>query len=312
MDQLSKCYLILGLDAGASQEQVKQAYRDLVNVWHPDRFSHNERLRLVALEKMKEINGAYEFLKASFFEASIASATNATSEAEAPNAESDEEIPKSQGNHRAMRIVLGFLIFALACAAVLFLKKISKKNAAAPNEASVATQANESNHLVTNSTSVSETIGNSVPLQIAGSLGIGNGLEPKSVGDGIFTINEYNGVHCWVVAKGKPYDNFFYLKANRRFRVKPGDKLEIDLTYFDDGSGDIALDYDSTDSQLPEAGAYKRHPDVIHRMNSRQWKLAHFNVDDARFAKRENGRTDFRFYNGGDSLLISAVQVLRK
>lgn len=47
-------------------------------------------------------------------------------------------------------------------------------------------------------------------------------------------------------------------------------------------------------------------------MNSQQWKLARFYVNDARFANRENGWTDFRFYNGGDDLLISAVQVLRK
>jgi len=59
------------------------------------------------------------------------------------------------------------------------------------------------------------------------------------------------------------------------------------------------LDYDSTDSQLPLAGAYKRHPNIIHRMNSGQWKLVRFYVNDARFANRENGGTDFRFYNGG-------------
>jgi hypothetical protein len=47
-------------------------------------------------------------------------------------------------------------------------------------------------------------------------------------------------------------------------------------------------------------------------MNSRQWKLARFDVNDARFGNRENGGADFRFYNGGDDLLISAVQVLRK
>ena len=36
---------ILGLKPGASQEEVNQAYRDLVNVWHPDRFVGNPRLQ---------------------------------------------------------------------------------------------------------------------------------------------------------------------------------------------------------------------------------------------------------------------------
>ena len=40
-------------------------------------------------------------------------------------------------------------------------------------------------------------------------------------------------------------------------------------------------------------------------------KLARFFVNDARSADRENGETDFRFYNGGDDLLICAVQVQR-
>jgi hypothetical protein len=42
-----------------------------------------------------------------------------------------------------------------------------------------------------------------------------------------------------------------------------------------------------------------------------QWQLARFRVNDARFAKRENDGADFRFYNGGDDLLIRAVRVQR-
>jgi len=69
--------------------------------------------------------------------------------------------------------------------------------------------------------------------------------------------------------------------------------------------------YDSTDFGLPNAGAYKACSDVIHRTNSGQWKVARFRLNDARFADRENGGSDFRFYNGGDELLIGAVEVMR-
>jgi hypothetical protein len=312
MDQLSKCYQLLGLEVGASQEQVRQAYRDLVNVWHPDRFSHDQRLRLIAQEKLKEINGAHEFLKASFFEASIASVANATSEAEAPNTEPDEEILNPAGNRGAMWLVSSLLIFALAGAAVLFLKTAADKNAAPPKEAFAISQTNGPNHPVTNFASAPEATSNSIPPQIVRPLGIGNGLTPVSHEDGVFTISEYNGVHCWLVAKHKTFQNYFYLKVDDHSLVQPRAKLEINLTYFDNGSGDIALNYDSTDFQLPDAGAYKWHPNVIHRLNSGQWKLARFYVNDARFANRENSGADFRFYNGGDPLLISAVQVLRK
>ena len=61
--KISRCIEILGLKPDASQEEVNQAYRDLVNVWHPDRFVGNPRLQKKAEEKLKEINAAYEYIK---------------------------------------------------------------------------------------------------------------------------------------------------------------------------------------------------------------------------------------------------------
>jgi nucleotide-binding universal stress UspA family protein len=42
---------------------LEEAYRDLVQVWHPDRYSYNPRLRSKAEEKLKEVNNAYELLQ---------------------------------------------------------------------------------------------------------------------------------------------------------------------------------------------------------------------------------------------------------
>ncbi|MBD2067488.1 GUN4 domain-containing protein [Leptolyngbya sp. FACHB-671] len=57
------CYRILEIEPGASKDDVKQAYKDLAKVWHPDRFSNDLRLQQKAEEKLKQINSAYEFLK---------------------------------------------------------------------------------------------------------------------------------------------------------------------------------------------------------------------------------------------------------
>lgn len=59
---IKRCFEILELDRGVSPDKAKQAYKDMVNIWHPDRFSNNPRLKQKAEEKLKDINVAYETL----------------------------------------------------------------------------------------------------------------------------------------------------------------------------------------------------------------------------------------------------------
>jgi hypothetical protein len=55
-------YRVLNLEPTASQEDVYQAYRDLVRVWDPQRFANQPHLELMAEEKLKEIIEAYHAL----------------------------------------------------------------------------------------------------------------------------------------------------------------------------------------------------------------------------------------------------------
>ncbi|OUL26488.1 molecular chaperone DnaJ [Nostoc sp. T09] len=71
---------ILGLKPGASQTQVKQAYRKLVKTWHPDRFFDLQQ-KQEAEEKIKQINIAYNHLKSEQLPTTVeppASPTNRT------------------------------------------------------------------------------------------------------------------------------------------------------------------------------------------------------------------------------------------
>lgn len=64
MEDLAQCYFLLGLEPGASLEEVNQAYKDLAFVWHPDRLPpENLRLREKAQEKLKQINHARDRLR---------------------------------------------------------------------------------------------------------------------------------------------------------------------------------------------------------------------------------------------------------
>ena len=53
-------YSILGVSPGATDEEVKNAYRNLARRYHPDNYDDNNPLKELAKEKMQEINAAYD------------------------------------------------------------------------------------------------------------------------------------------------------------------------------------------------------------------------------------------------------------
>jgi DnaJ like chaperone protein len=66
---LSHAYGVLGLKSGASKEEVKKAYRKLMNEYHPDKLASKglpESMMRAATEKAQEIGQAYELILKSF------------------------------------------------------------------------------------------------------------------------------------------------------------------------------------------------------------------------------------------------------
>ena len=61
--RLDDSYRLLDLDARASDEDVKRAWRDLTKVWHPDRFANDPSVQRKAEAKIKAINEAYEAIR---------------------------------------------------------------------------------------------------------------------------------------------------------------------------------------------------------------------------------------------------------
>ena len=60
---LDDAYRILEVSPSASPEEVKAAHRDLIKVWHPDRFGGDATMQQRAEEKLKAINEAYELIR---------------------------------------------------------------------------------------------------------------------------------------------------------------------------------------------------------------------------------------------------------
>jgi DnaJ-class molecular chaperone len=53
-------YSILGVKYDASDDEVKEAYRNLVRKYHPDNYTDDNPLKDLANEKMQEVNEAYD------------------------------------------------------------------------------------------------------------------------------------------------------------------------------------------------------------------------------------------------------------
>ena len=63
--QVTRCLGVLGLEPGATTEQVTLAYRRLAKVHHPDRWAEaGEALQLHHSEQMLKVNAAYRILRA--------------------------------------------------------------------------------------------------------------------------------------------------------------------------------------------------------------------------------------------------------
>ena len=57
---LWRAFEILEIDENSPPTEIKQRYRDLAAIWHPDHHSDNPRRQQIAQEKMKEVNAAYD------------------------------------------------------------------------------------------------------------------------------------------------------------------------------------------------------------------------------------------------------------
>ena len=90
--EIHRCFEILELPQDASNQDVRQAYKDLVNIWHPDRVGDNSRLKKKAEEKLKDINIAYE---------ELISFLSSQKESSPPMQEKPREQPKPEVSHSA-------------------------------------------------------------------------------------------------------------------------------------------------------------------------------------------------------------------
>ncbi len=81
---LEQLLALFDLKRGFTHEDLERAYRDLVRVWHPDKYAYNARLQRKAEEKLKDINQGYAMLKDFLSRIPLSADRNATPAERAP------------------------------------------------------------------------------------------------------------------------------------------------------------------------------------------------------------------------------------
>jgi curved DNA-binding protein CbpA len=135
----------LGLGTDASPERIEEAYHTLVKVWHPDRFASDLKVKAAAEEKLKEINGAHDYLASESPEHvfsvqpfkpqnSAAAGHRFTGVFSDLEAEEPEDTFAPQPKPRAPRLIVN-AIFALGAFAVIALLWLSLDTFLSSNQA---------------------------------------------------------------------------------------------------------------------------------------------------------------------------------
>ncbi len=125
MSDLKRCYEILEIRPGSTYEEAKLAFRDMVSIWHPDKFSNNSRLKEKAEEKLKLINAAWEQLQAFFFQKEDAAVEQPRLELAEPA--KSRTTGESKHRHREGKTVRGDRCFTdLDCEPLVHLEQARK------------------------------------------------------------------------------------------------------------------------------------------------------------------------------------------
>jgi hypothetical protein len=185
---------LLALRPGATLVAIKEAYRDMVKVWHPDRFGSDPRLRQKAEEKLKQINKAYQVLEsdpgtgetcAAKPERAASSTTGSASSP--PRRSSSSPIPQSgRARRRRSSVGVGWLYGCLGIALGLMAGYVALEHRALQGTRSSSAsvqQVEASSELTAPKISAAETPGGVLAEHEGGSAELsGRDVQPKDSG----------------------------------------------------------------------------------------------------------------------------------
>ncbi len=137
------------------------------------------------------------------------------------------------------------------------------------------------------------------------------GLVQFEFADGATVPAEIGGRPCRRVAPTVHAGRYIYFQVDESFKWADEMLVDVEVEYFDQGSGGFRIEYDGPDPNAPFNGAYTASKTAVTLGDTRQWKSATFRLPGARFLNSQNGGADFRLATQGDPLHVSRVRVKR-
>lgn len=118
---------ILGIDrVTVTREEIKDAWRTMLKVWHPDRFHGDETMRRRAEQKTKEINAAYQALEG--YDYSPPPPARPHPPEPRPEARHVETRPQLPTKHRVRPVVNSAIFLAVATIGVFVIERFQHRD----------------------------------------------------------------------------------------------------------------------------------------------------------------------------------------
>ncbi|MDI6828608.1 MAG: hypothetical protein QME62_09010, partial [Armatimonadota bacterium] len=122
--------------------------------------------------------------------------------------------------------------------------------------------------------------------------------EPKIIGD----------IACRQTV-ANPHSAARYMYFGVSDNIPLSGKTYVTVDYYDDQQGAFSLQYDSAADSESFDPAYKDAGKIIQMKGSGTWKQATFVIEDALFAGRQNGNSDFRLVVHDGDLVVAQIAV---
>jgi hypothetical protein len=116
---------------------------------------------------------------------------------------------------------------------------------------------------------------------------------------------------CRAVVPTEHGGRYIYLRLDDSFKWADSMMVDLEVEYFDSGSGSFHIQYDGSDPNAPFQGAYTASSQSVTLTGTDRWKTARFRLLAARFLNSQNGGADLRIATGPNPLHVHRIIVRR-